>query len=105
MQKSYVQFFDVFSFPLIAGNPKTALNDPNTAVISQSGAKKYFGTEDVIGKTFETNEKVSYKITALMKDMPRNSHFNYDFLLSMDNAHYQFGSYLNHNFTTYIVTI
>jgi len=96
-------FFDVFSFPLIAGNPKTALNDPNTAVISQSGAKKYFGTEDVIGKVIETNEKVSFKITALMKDMPHNSHFKFDILLSMDNVNYQFGNYLSHNFTTYIV--
>jgi putative ABC transport system permease protein len=96
-------FFDVFSFPLINGNPKNALNDPNTCVISQSGAKKYFGTEDVIGKVIETNEKVSYKITALMKDMPSNSHFNFDILLSMDNVNYQFGNYLSHNFTTYIV--
>ena len=96
-------FFDVFSFPLITGNPKTALNDPNTAVISQTGAKKYFGTEDVIGKVIETNEKVSYKITALMKDMPRNSHFNFDILLSIDNVDYQFGNYLSHNFTTYVV--
>ncbi len=96
-------FFDVFSFPLVNGNAKTALNDPNTCVISQSGAKKYFGTEDVIGKVIETSEKVSFKITALMKDMPSNSHFNYDILLSMDNVDYQFGNYLSHNFTTYIV--
>ena len=96
-------FFDVFSFPVINGNPKTALNDPNTCVISQSGAKKYFGTEDVIGKIIETNEKVSYKITAVMKDMPSNSHFNFDILLSMDNVRYQFGNYLSNNFTTYIV--
>jgi len=96
-------FFDVFTFPLVIGNPKTALNDPNTAVISTSGAKKYFGTEDVVGKIIETSEKVSYKITAVMKDMPSNSHFYFDILLSMDNVDYRFGNYLSHNFTTYIV--
>ena len=96
-------FFDVFTFPLIKGNPKTALSDPNTAVISETGAKKFFGTEDVIGKVIETNDKVSFKITALMKDMPTNSHFSFDILLSMDNAGYRFGNFLSHNFTTYIV--
>ena len=96
-------FFDVFSFPLISGNPKTALNDPNTCVISQTAAKKYFGTEDVIGKVIETNRKISFKVTALMKDMPSNSHFRYDILLSMDNVDYQFGNFLSHNFHTYIV--
>lgn len=96
-------FFDVFTFPLISGNPKTALNDPNTAVISETGAKKYFGTTDVIGKLIETNDQVSFKITAVMKDMPSNAHFGYDILLSMDNVDYGFGNFLSHNFTTYIV--
>jgi len=96
-------FFDVFTFPLIAGNPKTALNDPNTAVISESGAKKYFGTIDALGKIIETDDKTAFKVTAVMKDMPLNSHFNYDILLSMDNVDYQFGNFLSHNFHTYIV--
>ncbi len=96
-------FFDVFSFPLISGNPKTALNDPNTAVVSESAAKKYFGTTQAVGKIIETNDKVNYKVTAVMKDMPKNSHFIFDVLLSMDNVSYTFGNYLSHNFHTYIV--
>jgi putative ABC transport system permease protein len=96
-------FFDVFSFPLIAGNAKTALNDPNTAVVSESAAVKYFGTTQAIGKILETDEKVNFKVTAVMKDMPGNSHFVYDVLLSMDNVNYPFGTYLSHNFQTYIV--
>jgi putative ABC transport system permease protein len=56
-----------------------------------------------VGKLIETNEKTSYKITAVMKDMPSNSHFIFDILLSMDNVDYQFGNYLSHNFTTYIL--
>ncbi len=96
-------FFDVFSFPLLSGNARTALNDPNTAVISESAALKYFGTTDAVGRTVETSEKEIYKVTGVMKDMPRNSHFKFDFLLSMDNVKYEFGNYLSHNFHTYIL--
>lgn len=96
-------FFDVFSFPLISGNAKTALNDQSTAVISRSAAVKYFGTIDAVGRTVETNEKEIYKVTGVMNDMPANSHFRYDFLLSMDNVKYGFGNFLSHNFHTYIL--
>jgi len=96
-------FFEVFDFPLVAGNPKTALNDPNTVVISETGAIKYFGTKDVIGKLIETNDNESYKVTAVMKDMPANSHFRYHLLFSMDNVNYRFGRYLSHNFHTYLL--
>jgi putative ABC transport system permease protein len=96
-------FFDVFSFPLVSGNPKTVLSDPNTAVVSETAALKYFGTMDAVGKILETNSKEIYKVTGVMKDMPRNSHFIFDVLLSMDNVQYGFGTYLSHNFQTYIV--
>jgi putative ABC transport system permease protein len=49
-------FFDVFTLPAIAGNTHTALNEPNTVVVTESTAKKYFGTTDVIGKSIETND-------------------------------------------------
>jgi putative ABC transport system permease protein len=96
-------FFDVFSVPLIAGNAKTALNDPNTCVISESGALKYFGTLNAVGKLMERNTKEVFKVTAVMKDLPQNSHFRYDVILSMDNVKYDFGNYLSHNFHTYVV--
>ena len=96
-------FFDVFTLPAINGDTHTALNEPNTVVITESTAKKYFGSTDVIGKTVETNDKVVYKITAVIKDIPENSHFNYDFLFSMKNADYQWGQYLSHNFHTYLL--
>jgi putative ABC transport system permease protein len=97
--------FDVFTLPLIAGDGKTALNDPNTVVISESAAKKYFGTTDVIGKSIETNDNGStlYKITALIKDIPHNSHFNFDMIFSMDNVQYQWGNFLSHNHQTYLL--
>ena len=94
-------FFNVFSFPAISGNTKTALYEPNTVVITKSTAEKYFGTTDAIGKTVEA-DKVLYKVTAVIKDMPHNSHFNLGFLFSMKNVDYQFGNYLSMNFHTFI---
>ena len=97
--------FDVFTLPLIAGDPKKALTEPKTVVITESIAKKYFGTTEVIGKNIETDEKKStlYKITAVIKDIPGNSHFKFDFIFSMHNVDYQFGNYLSNNFQTYIL--
>jgi putative ABC transport system permease protein len=98
--------FNVFTFPAIAGNTQTALNEPNTVVITESTAKKYFNTvENAPGKMMECNDdnKPVYKVTAVIKDIPKNSHFNFDFFLSMANANYEFGNFLSHNFHTYIV--
>jgi putative ABC transport system permease protein len=97
--------FDVFTLPAIEGNTKTALNEPNTVVITESTAKKYFGNTHVVGKTIETDEDKNnlYKITAVIKDVPQTSHFNFDFIFSMDNVDYGFGNFLSHNFQTYIL--
>ncbi|MFT4152881.1 ABC transporter permease [Parafilimonas sp.] len=99
-------FFDVFTFPAITGNTHTALNDPNTVVITGSTAKKYFNTTNAVGKTISVsnnNKDDVYKITAVIKDMPKNSHFNYDFLFSIKNSGYQWGQYASHNFHTYLL--
>ncbi|HTH32613.1 MAG TPA: ABC transporter permease, partial [Lacibacter sp.] len=98
--------FDVFTFPAIAGDAKTALNEPNTVVLTESTAKKYFGSVDAaIGKTMECNDERNrlYKVTAVIKDIPKNSHFIFDMFLSMDNVDYNFNTFLSHNFHTYIV--
>jgi putative ABC transport system permease protein len=97
--------FRVFTLPTLYGDTKTALNDPNTVVITESAAKKYFGATDVVGKTIETNENGStlYKVTAVIKNVPHNSHFRFDFFFSMDNVQYGFGNFLSHNFQTYIL--
>ncbi|MBA3675764.1 MAG: ABC transporter permease, partial [Chitinophagaceae bacterium] len=98
-------FFNVFTLPALHGNTKTALKEPNTVVLSEMAAKKYFGATDVVGKSIETNENngTTYKITAVIKDMPRNSHFFFDFIFSMKNVNYEWGQYLSHNFHTYLV--
>ncbi|ULQ54380.1 ABC transporter permease [Flavihumibacter fluvii] len=98
-------FFDVFTFPAVEGDTHTALNEPNTVVISATAAQKYFGTTHAIGKFVEINDDnhTLFKVTAVIKDMPLNSHFRYDFLFSMDNVDYGFGNYLSHNFVTYLL--
>ncbi len=98
-------FFDVFQLPAIAGNTKTALNEPNTVVITESAAKKYFGTADAVGKTLETTDRNNtvYKVTAVIKDMPGNSHFRFDLIFSMKNVQYQWGNFLSNNFYTYLL--
>ena len=97
--------FDIFTLPVMSGDAKTALNEPNTVVISESAAKKYFGTTEVVGKSVETNDNGStlYKITAVMKDIPHNSHFNFSMIFSMDNVQYQWGNFLSHNHQTYLL--
>ncbi|MCG7858130.1 ABC transporter permease [Flavihumibacter sediminis] len=98
-------FFEVFSFQPVAGDLKNALDEPNTVVISETAAKKYFNSLDVVGKTLDVNENggTLYKITAVIKDMPKQSHFRYDFLFSMDNLQYGFGDHMSHNFATYLL--
>lgn len=99
-------FFTVFSLPAIEGDTKTALNEPNTVVITESAAKKYFTFINVIGKNIEVKNGESitpYKITAVIKDIPHNSHFNFDFLFSMKNVDYQWGQLTSHNFHTYLL--
>src|SRR5213079_728668 len=66
-------FLNVFDFPLIQGDPTTALSEPFTAVVSESVAKKYFNTENPVGKTLTTLNNIDVKITGVCKDVPENS--------------------------------
>jgi putative ABC transport system permease protein len=78
-------FFSIFSFPLRSGNPKTALSDLQSGVITEQTAKKYFGTTDVIGKTLEIEFDKKFQpftITAVARDCPQNSTIKFDILLS-----------------------
>jgi len=97
--------FNVFTLPAISGETKTALNEPNTVVLTRKAAIKYFGSFTVVGKTIETRENngTLYKVTAVIEDVPTNSHFNFDFFFSMDNVNYPFGNYLSPNFQTYLL--
>ena len=76
-------FFEVFSFRLLQGNPTKALTEPNSVILTQSSAKKYFNSEDIIGKTLTINNRIEYKITGLIEDCPSNSMIQFDFIASL----------------------
>ena len=97
-------FFDVFTLPAIEGDTRTALNEPNTVVITESMAKKYFSTTQALGKNMEVKDEKNllYKVTAVIKEFPENSHFHFDFIFSMKNVDYNWGQLTSHNFYTYI---
>ena len=75
-------FFSIFSFPLVKGDPATALAAPNQVVITETMAKKYFGTADPIGKTLKMNNARDYTITGIAKDAPDNSQIRFNFVAS-----------------------
>ncbi len=79
-------FFSLFSFPLIKGNPATVLKDPNSVVLTESTAKKYFGSIDnTIGKVIELDKNLALKVTGIAKDVPSNSHLDFDLIVPLEN--------------------
>lgn len=96
--------FSVFTLPMLAGDPKTALSGPNSMVISASIAKKYFNSYDVIGKMLKVNNTSLYKITGVIKDTPAQSHLHFNFITSMsgqESAKSDF--WLSNSFATYVL--
>lgn len=81
--------FDVFSWELVEGDPKTALVAPYSVVLNETTAKKYFGDEKALGKTLKGSEVSGrsaagdYTVTGVVKDFPSNSHLKFNTLLSM----------------------
>jgi len=82
--------FDVFSFPLIRGDPEASLKEPYSVVITEEIAEKYFGDEDPLGNVITFNNKDDYKITGVLKNIPHNSHFRFDFLASFRTLNHYF---------------
>ena len=78
-------FFEIFSFPLIIGDPKTVLKDPQTLVITEKMAQKYFPGEDPIGKVIQFENSLDFTVRGVAKDVPVNSHFHFEFLAPLLN--------------------
>jgi len=76
-------FFKVFSATFIKGNPETALSQPNTVVLSESTAKRYFGEDNSVGQFITMGKDRKFEVTGVIKDYPENSHIKPDFLASM----------------------
>lgn len=100
--------FDVFTFPLIKGNAETSLLTPFSLVITGDIARKYFGSEDPIGKTLKIGDKAIFTVTGVIQKVPKNSHFTFDMLVSFETLKVYFGkeidSWTVFRFYTYILT-
>ncbi|MFC5411001.1 ABC transporter permease [Larkinella bovis] len=75
--------FDVFTHTFIEGDPKTALARPGSVVLTEKTARKFFGESSALGQTLRTNDTTSYQVTGVIEDVPRNSHFTFNALLSL----------------------
>ncbi|MRR21984.1 hypothetical protein EG830_03275, partial [bacterium] len=101
-------FLEVFTFPVITGNPDEALKDPFTLFITEDMARKYFGDEDPTGKTIMADNKYLFTVCGVLENIPQNSHFHFDFLTgyetyySMSGGREKAGRWDNFTHTTYI---
>lgn len=96
-------FFDIFTFPMISGDPVTALQSPNSVVITQSIASKYFGLEDPVNKIIQIGEN-EFKVTGIAKDVTFNSHFDFNFLVALETFEWSKSTrWFNNSFATYII--
>ncbi|SDH65390.1 ABC transporter permease [Chitinophaga filiformis] len=75
--------FDIFSWKLLAGNPKQALVAPNSVVLTKSLAEKYFGNENPLGQSLRVDNQETFTVTGVMEDVPANSHMSFNGLISM----------------------
>jgi len=98
-------FFDIFTLPFIKGNPQTALVKPQSVVLTESMAKKYFGNDDPIGKLLNMDNRIDYIVTGVIKDVPKNSHFHFDFLGSLTSYQniMQDQRWLSNNLYSYVL--
>jgi putative ABC transport system permease protein len=95
-------FFDVFSIPLLKGNQKTALTEPNTVVITETIAHKYFGQQDPIGQTLTLGTQGLVRVTGVCADVPSNTHFHFDIFASLSSIKLR-DTWLSSGILTYIV--
>jgi putative ABC transport system permease protein len=98
-------FFDVFSFELLKGDPKTCLSEPRSIVLTEEYARKYFGDEDPMGQYLKIEQDTNLSvITGVMADFPQNSHFHCKMLGSLSTlGNSRSTNWLNHNYHTYVV--
>jgi putative ABC transport system permease protein len=97
--------FKMFTLPFVKGDPETALADPRSVVLTEELAKKIFGAEDPLGKTILVADEYDFKVSGVLKNIPDNSHFRFEFLANMDFAK-EVGrtvdKWKNSQFTTYV---
>jgi putative ABC transport system permease protein len=87
------EFLKIFTFPLTEGDQETALNEPFSILLTEEMAAKYFGDENPMGKILTIDNKYDYRITGILKNVPGNSHFQFDFLGSFNSLYPIYGEY------------
>lgn len=107
------EVFNVFSWKMLKGDPSTALTHPDAIVLTQSAAEKYFGNEGAMGKSLELEiggSVLQFQVRGVVRDLPPNSHFQFDFLASMRPVVQYYGgmeqfmnNYGSNNFATYLL--
>jgi putative ABC transport system permease protein len=98
-------FFEFFDFRLLEGDPKSVLKEPNTLVMTEEIARKYFGSESAVGKLVVVdNQNQTYKITGVAANPPTNSHFDFNVLVSAETGdRLKSKEWINNNMYTYFL--
>ncbi len=78
------QFFDIFGFKILQGNPETLASEPNSAILTESTSKKYFGEKNALGETFKY-DTLLVKVSGIIEDLPTNTHLEFDQLIVHPN--------------------
>ncbi|MEM9929334.1 MAG: FtsX-like permease family protein, partial [Bacteroidota bacterium] len=81
-------FLDVLHYPATTGDPRAVLHDPNSIAITESFARKHFGQAPAIGQTLQLFDEKQLTVAAILKDLPPNQHFHFDYLTSLHNSPY-----------------
>jgi putative ABC transport system permease protein len=103
-------FFEIFTYPMLKGDPKTALKAPFSVVITEEIADRYFGDEDPLGKSLRFNNQDDYTVTGVIENVPRNSHLLFDMLCSFRTQYSQnpkghpfLDDFISNTFWTYVL--
>ncbi len=95
---------DIFTIPLLKGDRQAALVSPYTMILSRKTAEKYFRDEDPVGKTLRINSETDYQVTGVFEEIPENSHFHFDIMISMESLEESKSQvWLSQNFQTYVL--
>ena len=100
-------FFNIFSVPLVKGDPRTALAPPKSLILSRTTAARYFGNEDPLGRTLVIDGQEEWTVQGVFEDIPPNSHFHFDIILSFSSLEVERDplamSWMTFNFQTYLL--
>lgn len=97
--------FSIFSFPFVQGDPETAISRPGTIVLTESTARKIFGSENPLGKTLKVDNTRDFEITGVVADLPSNSHLQFDYMASFSTLRQsQREIWGSANYFTYVLT-